>query len=224
MVLNPYYSGAKHAHVAAQQEEHRKLAQSVPFNTVRHEQTFTASATGAVTGNEYILLVRKAGSTALSPDNLLYVDQLSAETDSVSFAYVPRAAGAATVEIIGDFGNGVETRAVADIPEIPTGKVRGVSVSDLTVQYRSSGNLAPVVTADEGVKYMVAYSSFDSNIISVDKNGNVTTVKGKTGTTTVTVTATDEYGRTVTDTCTVTVKYAWWQWLIRIFLLGFIWY
>ena len=23
---------------------------------------------------------------------------------------------------------------------------------------------------------------------------------------------------------TVTVKYAWWQWLIRIFLLGFIWY
>ncbi|MBR5620245.1 MAG: leucine-rich repeat domain-containing protein, partial [Clostridia bacterium] len=103
-----------------------------------------------------------------------------------------------------------------------TGKVRSVSIPDLTVQYKSSGKLAPNVAADEGVQYTLAYSGFDSGIISVDKNGSVTTRKA--GTTTVTVTATDEYGNKAEAKCTVTVKYAWWQMLIRIFLFGWLWY
>ncbi len=97
-----------------------------------------------------------------------------------------------------------------------------VTVTDLTVQYRSSGKLAPNVAADEGVQYTLAYSGFDSGIISVDENGSVTTRKA--GTTTVTVTATDEYGNKAEAKCTVTVKYAWWQMLIRIFLFGWLWY
>ena len=102
--------------------------------------------------------------------------------------------------------------------------IHSVTVSDLTLQYKASGKLTPVVTVDEGVTYMLTYGGFDSSIISVDKDGNVTTVKGKTGTTTVTVTATDEFGNVEKANCTVTVKYAWWQVLIRIFLFGFIWY
>ncbi|MBR5620036.1 MAG: hypothetical protein IKW76_09905 [Clostridia bacterium] len=195
-----------------------------PIAQAQSEGTNAASASGAVAGNEYILLVRKAGTTALTPDNLLYIDQQTGQTGTVTFTYAPRIAAGATVEIIGDFGSGVETRTVADIPQPPVGKVRSVTADDLSLQYKSGGTLQPTVTADSGVKYTVAYSGFDSSIISVDKNGKVTTVKGKTGTTTVTVTATDEYGNTAETKCTVTVKYAWWQMLIRIFLFGWIWY
>ena len=31
-------------------------------------------------------------------------------------------------------------------------------------------------------------------------------------------------GTDIEEHCKITVKYAWWQVLIRIFLLGFIWY
>ena len=44
------------------------------------------------------------------------------------------------------------------------------------------------------------------------------------GTAKITVTAEDEYGNTVTRSCTVTVRYAWWQWLIYILLFGWIWH
>ena len=43
-----------------------------------------------------------------------------------------------------------------------------------------------------------------------------------TGIGTATITATTADNRT--ETCTVTVQYAWWQKLIRIFLFGWIWY
>ena len=104
----------------------------------------------------------------------------------------------------------------------PAGKVRGVTADSLTLIYKKDGSLQPVVTADDGVRYTVAYSGFDSKIILINENGKVTALKK--GSTNVTVTATDEYGNKAETTCTVTVKYAWWQILIRIFLLGFIWY
>lgn len=105
---------------------------------------------------------------------------------------------------------------------VQTGKVQYVMANDLTLIYKTSSIIQSIVTADNDVKYTVAYSGFDNRIISVDENGNVTALKK--GTTNVTVTATDAYGNTVESTCNVTVKYAWWQILIRILLLGFIWY
>ena len=53
----------------------------------------------------------------------------------------------------------------------------------------------------------------------VDANGVVTA----TGNGTATITATSEDGGK-TASCTVTVKLAWWQWLIKIMLFGWIWY
>lgn len=46
----------------------------------------------------------------------------------------------------------------------------------------------------------------------------------KKGTATITCTVTDSNGNTVTDTCNVTVKYNFGQWLIVIILFGWIWY
>ena len=84
--------------------------------------------------------------------------------------------------------------------------------------------LAPTVQTDGDVQYTLTYSSSNPKIAEVDRNGSITT--RRSGTVTVTVTATNnaDPADTVETTCTVTVKYAWWQWLIRILLLGFIWY
>lgn len=102
------------------------------------------------------------------------------------------------------------------------GKLRSVAVDDTTVNWKSSVTLKPTIDADEGVKTTVTYSSSDPSVASVDASGKVSGLKR--GTATITCSVTDEAGSTVKDTCKVTVKYTFVQWLIKIFLLGFIWY
>ena len=60
------------------------------------------------------------------------------------------------------------------------------------------------------------------SVATVDEDGNITGVG--TGEAEITVTVTDEYGNVVEDPCKVTVSYSWWQWLMVIFLFGWIWY
>lgn len=106
----------------------------------------------------------------------------------------------------------------------PQSRLTGVTCSGGTLVYKKSMTLAPAVQTDGDVQYTLTYSSSNPKIAEVDRNGSITT--RKSGTVTVTVTATNnaDPADTVETTCTVTVKYAWWQWIIRILLLGFIWY
>ena len=64
----------------------------------------------------------------------------------------------------------------------------------------------------------VTWSSSNNNVVKVDQ-GKLTAV----GTGTATVTATPRDGG-VPQSCTVTVRYAWWQLIIRIFFFGWLWY
>ena len=102
------------------------------------------------------------------------------------------------------------------------GKVKSISVNDISMDYKSSATVTPSISVDSGVKYTVVYSSSNADVVSVDSNGRLTT--NGTGSATITVTVTDEYGNTVSDTCEVNVKYNWWQWIIVIVLFGWIWY
>lgn len=65
---------------------------------------------------------------------------------------------------------------------------------------------------------VVKWTSSDPNVASVDANGTV--VARRIGSTVITAVFEDG----TVDLETLYVKYAWWQTLIRIFLLGFIWY
>lgn len=189
--------------------------------TLQAGQICTAAASGTVAGNEYVLLARTAGAAALTSDNTLYIDQQTASGSTVSFTYVPRTGGEALVEIIGDFGSGIETRTVTS-SDTPAGKLHAVTANDLTLIYKKDGKIEPVVTADSGAAYTLTFTSSNPKVAAVDENGHVKTLKK--GTAEITVTAADASGNTAECTCRVTVKYAWWQWLIRILLLGFIWY
>lgn len=101
-------------------------------------------------------------------------------------------------------------------------KVHGVSVSGGSIDYKSTIKIAPIINADEGVDYTVTYYSSNPDAVVVDENGNII-AKG-IGVAEITVTVTDENGNVVTDTCEIEVRYNWWQWIIRILLLGFLWY
>lgn len=96
------------------------------------------------------------------------------------------------------------------------------SIENISLTYKSSTTITPTVEVDGDVDYTVTYESSDTSVVAVDENGRVTT--NGTGSAEITVTVTDEYGNTVTDTCEVNVSYAWWQWIIVIVLFGWIWY
>ena len=101
-------------------------------------------------------------------------------------------------------------------------KVKSVSVSDVSLNYKASTTIKSNITADEGAEYTVTYTSSNPSVARVDENGKV--YGAKRGSTEITVTVTDEYGNTASDTCKVNVTYAWWQWIIVIVLFGWIWY
>ncbi len=110
------------------------------------------------------------------------------------------------------------TAKFAPIPK----NVKSVSIDDISLNYKKSTTLKPTIKADDGAKYTVKYESSNPKVASVDKNGKVTALKK--GSAKITCTVTDELGGTVTDTCKVTVKYSFGQWLIKILLFGWIWY
>ena len=68
----------------------------------------------------------------------------------------------------------------------------------------------------------ISFASSNPKVVKVDENGNI--YAAKRGSATITCTVTDSNGNTVSDTCKVTVKYSFGQWLIKILLFGWIWY
>lgn len=65
----------------------------------------------------------------------------------------------------------------------------------------------------------IVWESSNTKVATVDANGNVYAA----GTGSAVITAKNAKG-TVSDTCKVTVSYAWWQWIIVIVLFGWLWY
>lgn len=97
-----------------------------------------------------------------------------------------------------------------------------VKLDDVVIKYKSSAKLTPQINSPAGMKYSVTYSSSNTNVATVDSNGNVKS--GKTGSAVITCTVKDQNGNVTQDTCKVTVQYQGFQWFIVIVLFGWIWY
>ena len=94
---------------------------------------------------------------------------------------------------------------------------------ELTLQYRSSTHLQARIFEGE----TVTWESFDPDIVSVDGNGTITSERHfgvNPGSATIRIAVSDPNGYSYWDYCEVKVEYAWWQWLIKIALFGWIWY
>ena len=100
--------------------------------------------------------------------------------------------------------------------------IKSVTLDDIQMNYKNCATLSPSIVSADGAKIKLTYTSSNPNVVSVNSNGNITALK--TGTAVITVSAEDADGIITEDTCTVTVTYAWWQWIIKIVLLGFLWY
>ena len=90
-------------------------------------------------------------------------------------------------------------------------KALTISQTQMQLIYRHKA----VLTANDTVTWK---SSNDAVVIVDPASGSLYAA----GRGTATVTAATEDGRTAS--CTVTVRYTFWQWLIRILLFGWIWY
>lgn len=106
-----------------------------------------------------------------------------------------------------------------DVPDIPADKtISSISIATLpskTSYTYKSGNLDL-----SGIALTVTYSDGTTETVTDTSKMKVTGFDNKTvGTQTVTV----EY-EGATASFDVTISYTWWQWIIRILLLGFLWY
>jgi uncharacterized repeat protein (TIGR02543 family) len=86
---------------------------------------------------------------------------------------------------------------------------------NVNLQFKSSQTLRLETSAPGTVRW----SSSNSGVVSVDPaSGKIT--GAKKGVAIITATDGDDF----TSSVTVTVDYVWWQWLLIIFLFGWIWY
>lgn len=190
----------------------QSVTSSQALRTVSNAVTASSiSFDSCVAGNSYIILYASGYSIpfTLESKNIFYIDQVVADQNGdVDISFMPKSAERTAFKIIaGDFGNGKTEMIVISCPEHPV-----FSSDHVSVIYKSSSSLP-------STHPNVVYTSSNPDVISVDESGNITAKK--TGA--VTITAFVE-GTDLTDTCEVTSSYAWWQWIIRILLLGFLWY
>ena len=124
----------------------------------------------------------------------------------------------ATVTGVGNFtGTTTATFEIVSSDVAATGIT--LSNTELQLQYKNTAKLTVTVNPPNATNKNVTWTSSNEKAATVDQNGNVT-AKGR-GAATITVTVD---GTNISDTCNVTVKLAWWQWLIKILLFGWIWY
>lgn len=102
-------------------------------------------------------------------------------------------------------------------------KLVSVSIENIVMKKDEQWGLNPVIEAYGPVKYTVTYEVADSSIATVDEKGVVTGITR--GTTQIICTVTDENGNSVSDICSVEVKFTILQWITWVFvdlLFGFI--
>ncbi len=121
---------------------------------------------------------------------------------------------------IGNFG----FTKIANPMPLPTSQKSVLKIGDFTLNYKKKARIIPafVIGNDEKPELTFEYTSSNPSVVTVDGSGSIyATGRGET-----TITCTVKNGSRVVqkDVHHVTVDFSFGQWLIWIFLLGFLWY
>lgn len=175
--------------------------------------------------NEYTITFDAAGGTAIAPITLEYGAAITspANPEKEGFTFVcwtpelPETMPANDLTVVAVYEE-AKTPDIPDTPDKPEITVTGIKIISLPNKTKYTYKADGLDLSGIAVKEM--YSDGTSKIIT---DTNAFAVHGfnveSVGTKTITV----AYG-SYTDEFEITVSYAWWQWIIRILLLGFIWY
>ncbi len=105
------------------------------------------------------------------------------------------------------------------IPKLKYAEQCALSDDALTMAYKSTEKLSAQIFPDDAYYQNVIWSSSDESVAKADSEGNIYAA-GK-GTAQITCTSADGAAQ---SQCEVNVKYTFTQWLIIIFLFGWVWY
>ena len=95
-----------------------------------------------------------------------------------------------------------------------------ISEKNISLNYKQEATISAKAFFEETeIPEKITYKSSNTSVITVDENGNIKAVGEGNAIIIATINGTE-----ISDVCQVVVTYTWWQWLIRIFLLGFLWY
>ncbi len=169
--------------------------------------------------NKYTITFDTAGGTAIAPITLEYGAAITspANPEKEGFDFIrwapelPDTMPANDITVVAEYKK-------AEKPEAPAPTITGIKIIALP-------NKTKYIYRDEsfelnGLALKVMYSDGTSKIIT---DTNAFAAYGFNADSVGTKTITVAYG-SYTDEFEITVSYAWWQWIIRILLLGFLWY
>lgn len=119
---------------------------------------YTASYTGATSGNQYVILVVKGSASdySISENTIMYIDQKAAESETISFNFIPKSTPDCVVLLGGEFSDGQSPKVLGTLIG------QGVTVSGkVTLQGRSdySGATATLSGKDGGKTYTATTNS-----------------------------------------------------------------
>ncbi len=174
---------------------------------------------------KYTINFDTAGGTEIAPITLEYGEAITppANPEKEGFTFIgwnpelPETMPENDLTVVAEYEE-AETPDIPDTPDKPEATVTGIIIISLPNKTQYAYKVDSLDLSGLAIKMM--YSDGTSKIISNTKAVNVYGFNvDSVGTKTVTV----SYGG-YTDEFEITVSYAWWQWIIRILLLGFIWY
>ena len=177
---------------------------------------YFAKTSGAYEGEEYVLVVVKksANGIVLDSESLLYIDQKTAEANGeISFAFIPRTNNDCVAYIIGKFSDTTQMQVEHQSVSKPVNLMINTLPSKTSYIYKEDA------VDLSGMVVTAVYYDGSTEIVELENIGVEGFDTSSTGTKAVTI----EY-KDASAEYEITVSYAWWQWLIRIFLLGIIWY
>lgn len=161
--------------------------------------------------NQYTITFDTAGGSAVAPITIAYGSEVTASENPILEGYVFRGWTPAIPETMPAY----DMTLTAVYEKVFVSEINIISLPSKTqYTYRiDSFDLS-------GIAIQVVYSDGSKEVIT---DTNAIKAYGFSADSTGTKTVTVEYGG-CTAKFDVIVSYAWWQWIIRILLLGFLWY